>query len=65
MDTISELLEDMATISIALNRAIDNIIDDTDRFALQRKANAVDYAMHEIRKYLEKSNSREQNRKGI
>lgn len=53
MNLVSELLEQIATTSIALNRAIeDNIKDDTDRFALLTKANALDYTIHEIRKYL-------------
>lgn len=55
MDIISELLEEMATTSIALSRAIeDNVKDDIDRGALLTKANTCDYDIHEIRKYLEK-----------
>lgn len=61
MDTISELLEEMATTSIALSRAIDRIEDDTDRFTLLTKANALDYDMHEIRKYLAEKMNREHN----
>ncbi len=53
MDTVSELLEDMATTSIALSRAIDKIENDTDRFLLFDMANAIDYDIHEIRKHLE------------
>ncbi len=64
MDIVSELLEEIATTSIALSQAIDdNVKDDTNRFSLLTKANALDYDIHEIRKYLEKLNSREQNHK--
>ena len=57
MDILSELLEEMATTSIALSRAInENVEDDTDRFALLTKVNALDYETHEVRKYLEKMN---------
>ena len=54
MDIISELLEEMATTSIALNRAIDKVKNDRDRFLLFDMANAIDYDIHEIRKHTEK-----------
>ena len=53
MDKISELLEQMATISIEMNQAINKVKDDIDRFALLTKANALDYEIHGIRQYLE------------
>jgi len=57
MDRISDLLEQIATISIELSSAIDSEIEnDTDRFALLTKANALDYEVHEIRQHLGRLN---------
>ena len=57
MDEISNLLEQIATISVKMTKAIDSgIKDDTDRFSLLTKANTLDYDIHEIRKQLEKLN---------
>ena len=53
MDIISELLEDMATTSIALNRAIaDNTEDDIERGLLLTEANTIDHYIHVLRQHL-------------
>lgn len=54
MDKVSELLEQIATLSVEMNKTIDDEIkDDIDRFALLTKTNAMDFEIHEIRKHLE------------
>lgn len=58
MDLVTELLEEIVTTSIALNRAInDTVENDVDRFELLNKANAIDYEVHELRKHLERLKS--------
>ncbi len=59
MDAISGHLEDMATSSIALSRAIsDNIEDDIDKGLLLTEANTIDHYIHVIRQHLEEMNTR-------
>ena len=57
MDRISDLLEQIATISIELSQAItDEVKDDMDKGLLLTEANTLDYHVHEIRQHLERLN---------
>ncbi len=62
MDIISELLEQMATTSIALNRAIaDNTEDDIQRGLLLTEVNTIDHYIHVVRQHLEGLNRKQTN----